>query len=70
MNPNLDFLNMKPSYKELEREHDKLVKAVKAFIKAENKFANEAFVSTIISYGNERPRAWRSALLKMQKMIP
>lgn len=59
---------MKLTYEELKREHDELVKAVKAFIVAENKFANKAFSSTLISYGNERPRTWRSALLKMHKL--
>lgn len=59
---------MNPTYEELKREHDELIKAVKAFIKAENKFANKAFVSTLISYGNERPRSWRSALIKMHKL--
>lgn len=59
---------MKLTYEELKREHDELVKAVKAFIVAENKFANKAFSSTLISYGNERPRSWRSALIKMQKI--
>lgn len=59
---------MKLTYDQLKREHDELVKAVKAFIEAENKFASKAFVSTLISYGDERPRAWRSALIKMQKI--
>ena len=59
---------MDPTYEKLKREHDELIKAVKAFIKAENKFANKAFVSTLISYGNERPRSWRSALNKMHKL--
>jgi len=59
---------MKLTYNQLKREHDELVKAVKAFIEAENKFASKAFVSTLISYGNERPRSWRSALIKMQKI--
>ena len=59
---------MKLTYEELKREHDELVKAVKAFIVAENKFANKAFSSTLISYVNERPRTWSSALIKMQKI--
>lgn len=51
------------------KQHDELQSAVRKFILEESKFAAKAFVSTTISYGNERPRAWRTALRDMGRLV-
>lgn len=51
------------------RERDELRSAVRKFVFEESKFAAKAFVSTIISYGDERPRAWRTALRAMERIL-
>lgn len=47
---------------------NELVKAAREFVAAEKRFKNRAFVSTVINYGSERPRSWRSALRKLHDM--
>lgn len=54
---------------ELAKERDELRSAVRKFVFEESRFAAKAFVSTIISYGDERPRAWRTALRAMERML-
>lgn len=51
------------------KERDELRSAVRKFVFEESKFAAKSFCSTIISYGDERPRAWRTALRAMERML-
>lgn len=51
------------------KKHDELQSAVRKFVFEESKFAAKSFCSTIISYGDERPRAWRTALRAMERML-
>jgi hypothetical protein len=51
------------------KQLDEIVHAVQLFVHAENLFAAKAFSSTTTSYGDERPRAWQTALRAMAKMV-
>ena len=51
------------------RQRDEIVHAVQLFVHAENLFSAKAFSSTSAFYGDERPRAWRTALRSMAKLV-
>lgn len=49
-----------------KQERDKMRALMRTFVEQENKFASKAFCSTTITYGQDRPAAWKRAFKAME----